>query len=272
MDLIDVLMEQLDEHWSEPVQTPEFLPELFHQVPQNHDDRDEIICELCAADMEWRWKTASKHSFQMHPFDHAKALTSEVSGSLLAQTELPKRLSAKPTAAEYFAFPEVSGCAANWLQELVMAEWQTVRNHHVDPDIRTYRRLWREDADWNSRLSLLLGKLAPLFATVTRSGQVCMRQILPVRFCIGRQKLGEPAVPCWNSLERRLALADGKQKSLSRSQFQVERISLKRVTLRNGSSAVSVPFGDTKLCPGEVVELTLPVTIDIADMVLRLEL
>ena len=58
MDVIDDAVAELDRGWQARPYDEECLKRLLEAVPVTEPQREAVLVELCAADMEWRWRTS----------------------------------------------------------------------------------------------------------------------------------------------------------------------------------------------------------------------
>ena len=219
------ILDQLDRQW-----TSGGCPDLSALIAKVPAIEPELIWELCAADLEWRWR--------MH-----------------AQKDADCRddfLPATPRAADYRRLLNDQWNDPNCQRNLIEAEWCARSIWGDSPDVEDFSKSLPTIADWNSRLGNTLNALVPLEANLTSRS---MKRPFDFRvshdFIIGRQGLSEPKAPAWVEATSRLIVANSHYRVVSREQLKVRRTRLREVEVVNVSKVISGTWGGQHLEPGE---------------------
>lgn len=238
------ILDELDQQWAAGG-CPD-LQSLLAQVPANEP---ELIQELCAADLEWRWR---KHADgNLSPGDDS--------------------LPAKPIAADYRILLGDQWDDPDCRRNLLEAEWCARSIWGDTPDVDQFATQMPMQADWNSSLARELAALVPLQATLTSRS---LKQPISVRvnhdFIVGRQGAGEPKAPAWIAQTARLIVANSHYRVISRDQLRVRRTRLREVELSNISRVIAGTWGDHHLEPGQSARLQLPTSIKVGELEVQL--
>lgn len=243
----ELLLEQIDEQWK--IGAPPDLKTLLVQVPA---DEGALRVELCAADLEWRWRTEFP----------AESLGADSRPSL---PEKPKASDYRELLADHW---DDMACRRNLLE----AEW-CARSLWGDPvDVDEFAQQLPSESGWSERLSQQLHGFAPLDATLQGQTPGDRPRVFRVsqEFVIGRQQKGEPAAPAWVQAEGRLIVAGRSFRDLSREQFRVRRTKLLEVEVTNLSKN-EVQFVDSTLLPQAAMRIDLPFEVEAGTLKLAID-
>lgn len=239
------LIDDLDRQWSGGV--PPDLPSLLDRVPSGEDWLKE---ELCAADLEWRWRL------------HAKLRSEKVIGGLAAR---PGADSYRSLLGDRFGDCE---CRRN----LLNAEWNARSLWGDEPDLDEFAKQMPDHADWGERLQLQLYHVDPLLAVLTGRQ---LGEPISIRigrdFVIGRQASGEPEAPTWIEESGRLILANAHYRVMSRNQLRIRRTRCSEVELTNLSQMIGGRFGKHQIGPMENARISLPFSVTVGEISIKLD-
>ena len=267
IELLDELMEELDHQWCKGDFPNSILTDLIPRIAPDETDREEIICELCAADLEWRWRASealAKDSLNLSTgFEH-EMNSLQASPALSGwgdQSIVPQR----PKAADY---EHLLGDNSDLKQRMILAEW-TARGLHGDkPELESFTKLFPADAHWEKRLQTALDAVSSLRAIVKYKEHQEFSRFVPPRFEIGRQGRDEDPPLAWVADRNKLVVADLETTCLSRKQLAVLRIAENRVRISNISKNVSLDSQSEVLRPGADLCRALPCEIEIGEATL----
>lgn len=244
--LASKLLDDVDRTWSSGVAAN--LGELLAQVPAGSA---ELRVELCAADLEWRWRSASAERATGSP----------------SCTQLP----AKPTAHDYHRLLAEYWDDLNWRRTLLEAEWCARSLWGDAPDVDVFASQLPTQTQWHLQLAEQLHALSPIEATVTDAKHPEPR-VLRVShdFVMGRRQLGESEAPAWLGASRRLLIANEDVRELSRRQFRVRRTKAYEIEITN-TSKNRVDVGFRSLAAGEWMRTPLPFAFAVGDLRVMLD-
>jgi hypothetical protein len=284
MDILDELMEQLDQIWENRPADDGYILRLIQSIPSDYRLRGEVAIELCAADLEWRWRTSERERGVALSANSPDLRAS--SDSLLQMGIGPpsasssdgfivgsKRwLSMTPRASDYqpFLWEWWSSCGCR--QKMYLAEWQVRSSFGDQPEIFEFRKLWPNEPEWSRRLQLELDLLGFIRICVSRQGRELLVMRLPAEFTIGRQHRDEPAPPAWVNEQCKLVVADVGDTNLSRQQFQLTRTRLTEIQMTNSSRNVGISIDSAMLLPKQSRRLKLPIKMSVGDLTLKFEI
>lgn len=247
VDLASELLDRLDHQWASG--SAANLRELLAAVPDSGCDLSQ---ELCAADLEWRWRTAAAQSDESKDNDSFPA---------------------QPTADDYRPLLgqqwEAQGCAQN----LMEAEWCARSIWGDSPHVDDFAARLPDLEAWHDKLGARLNALAPVEVTAEVVGRFDTADFrVGHDFAIGRQNLGEPDPPAWIESTRRLVVVQSRERRISRHQLRIRRTRFREIELTN-TSKVKHQYGpEQRLVPGEVANLSLPTWIQLGDITLSVRL
>lgn len=225
MDALD----QIDSQWRSGTR-----PNIAPVIERLRGDGDPGTCiEVCAADLEWRWRTAHQRS--------------EQSG---------------PHACEYASLLAELWNEAENRRRMVEAEWLARSGWGDQPDLRQFSQTLPDQTELPAGLLDKLAAFSQLTVVVANlDGRELIAHALPSRFVIGRQARHEPPPPAWLSGPRRLIVAGSQDRSLSRHQIAVTRTRLHEVELENTSRSVDIELAAGPLGPGANARMATPLNI-----------
>lgn len=243
-DSAEELFDALDNAWSSG--SGMSVSRLLTKVPL---ESVETAVELCAADLEWRYRSDSDQ----------------------ACFGLPCR----PQAADYAKLLAEFSPDERLRKNLLEAEWCARSLWGDAPDIDQFAQQFAHqiagDESWREELAEQLCTLAPMYGTLASpSLKHGCSLILSSNFCVGRQSRDEPPAPTWNPKNNRLIVANSHYRVISRDQLQVRRTRRREVELKNVSSSIGGVWGKHPLGPGQSQRLRLPCEIGIGEMTLSI--
>jgi hypothetical protein len=209
--------------------------------------QSETAIELCAIDLEWRWRVGTT----------AKAS---------CKKSLQKGLPVCPFAEDYRVILGECWNAIDMRQRLMIVEWG-VRNVWGDrPDTDVFQLRFPEDMDVRQKLESHLDSLLPLNVSVLKNGSLIMQSKVPARFQIGRQRREEPTSPTWVNSTSRLLIAKSEERQISRKQVQIRRTRRGEIEITNAPGSFCVRLDLSILEPNQISRFTLPVELRFGDM------
>ena len=225
MDCLD----QIDSQWRRGAR-----PEIEPIIERLLGEGDHGTCiEVCAADLEWRWRTAHQRSERSGP--HARDYA--------------------PLLAELWNEAENR-------RRMVEAEWLARSGWGDQPDLKQLAQTLPDQTELPADLLDKLDAFSHLTVVVADlDGRELIAHALPSRFVIGRQTRDEPPPPVWLSGSRRLIVAGSHDRALSRQQIAVRRTRLHEVDLENRSRSVDIELAAGPLVPGTSARVATPVNI-----------
>lgn len=245
-ELLDDLLDQLDHAWS--AGKPIILEELFLQVGCLGM---ESACELCMADLEWRWRAQPGKTAAVTPKN--------------SNEQLFRGLPLRPQAKDY------QGLLIEWWgfddcrQMMVESEWLARSAWGDQPQADEF--LTGSVCPTISR-DLLIQKLdliTTLELKVDRAGMSTLQQIAPISFNIGRQKRRESPPVHWNAEARRLVAWSHDSLEFSRDQLAIRRTRVDEIEVTNLSKIHSLHIERIVLKPLESVCVSLPFKCGLKD-------
>lgn len=239
----DDAFDLLDQHWSsgDGIALPPLLETLdVGETPS--------IIELCAADLEWRWRT------------YAEGGGSPVHG-------LPRR----PFAKDYRELVGQLWSMEIHQRNLLEAEWCARSVWGDQPDVFTFAEPFAQWSGWTDELSAQLNRLRPMTAAVDGPG-FKQPQALAIThdFVIGRQGADDLPALSWDEMNNRLVVAAPTYRRISREQLRVRRTRIAEIELSNISRSVDGSWGQHYLAAGASMRLPLPCKIGIGSVKLHL--
>lgn len=237
------LFDELDRLWAETGCAD--LPLLLSQAPKSDAW---TRAELCAADLEWRWR---RH----------QAPGSE------SEKEFCESIPQRPNASDYERFLVESWDDDQTRCTLLEAEWGARCVWGDGPDLDEFSKLRSDCPKWSGVLSRQLYSLLPLEAVL--DGRQ-LRRPLTVRLSrdvvLGRQKIGEPKAPSYIEASGRLIIASSHFRSISREQLRLRRTRRNEVELTNVSKSTKGKFGSFELGPSESTRTELPLNLVVGEL------
>lgn len=261
---------------------------------------DELCVELCAADLEWRWRACQhKSSSRSHALSNATSHSSSTSAlrkraqhfaDHAPQAEESAR-KAGPLALEYAPLLDALLREDKHSRRMLEAEFLARSQWGDAPDIDAFltenRWLGQQDASppdirhrssssprdpqqVASDLTAQLDHLAQFRVAVIRADKLLLSVRVPPQFEIGRQNRHEPPPPVWMPATNRLVIASVADRNLSRHQIHIRRTRIHEVALTNTSRNVTLSLESSPLRPAETSRLPTPVTITINDLLVEI--
>ncbi len=233
------LLDKLDSQWQ--LGSRADLSALLEMVPTDH--RREMCVEICAADLEWRWRTsAARHQ--------------------LNQTFEGEHLSNRPRSVEYIRYLGGLWDDPDCRRRILEAEWSVRSVWGDSPDVDSFATQLPDRVDWHLELEHLLDGIAPLIISVDRNPEPLVCRI-PSRFVLGRQNSDEPSPPAWIASSNRMIVKEIEYRNLSREQIRFRRTRAQEIELSNISANVGVLLHCGTLLPGQRERVATPITIAI---------
>jgi hypothetical protein len=292
MDILD----DFDRRWRIG-ERPDLAPLIEHLRAQGDD---ELCVELCAADLEWRWRVR-----QHKPSSRSHSLSSATSHSPTAATlrnraqhfadhpphpdQHPKNTG--PLAIEYASLLDNLLRDHRYCQRMLEAEFLARSQWGDAPDIDAFLAESRglglpyanasETSDCSSAnlldtqqvagvLTAQLDHLAQFRVSVIRADKLLLSVRVPPQFEIGRQNRREPSPPVWLPETNRLVVANVADRNLSCHQIHIRCTRIHEVALTNTSRNVALSLESAPLRPTETTHLPTPVTVTINDLVVEI--
>ncbi|MEM1227106.1 MAG: hypothetical protein AAGJ40_15515 [Planctomycetota bacterium] len=241
------ILDEFDQQWAQF--NGAHLKQFIERVPTGHDD---LVQELCAADLEWRWRTKT----------NAPPLAFDDGG-----------LPSKPTANDYRSLLGGAWARACCRQQLLEAEWCARSIWGDAPHVDGFAKQMPEVHDWKTVLSRKLNDIVPLHVELRhQSGTSSMAARVSHDLVIGRQTSHEPVAPVWVESSARLIIAGAQDRRISRQQLRVRRTRLREVELTNVSTSTGGWWGEYRLDPGESTCIPVPTSIHVGDRIISLSL
>ncbi len=252
MDMLD----ELDGLWRRGQR-----PDLRQLLARLKYDGDTDLCiELCAADLEWRWRAMADKSDRSRRAANAWALSVSLADS-----------PAGPHASEYAPLLEGLWLDPSCQARMIEAEWLARSQWGDRPDLLHFLEAYPHLIEIKDELAEQLNQLAQLTMAVSKDDKPLLSLYLPARFVIGRQNRGEPAPPVWLPNQARMIVSSSDDRSLSREQMTVRRTRTHEIEIANSSRNVAISLENGTLSPGNSTRVPTPVAISLAGLCLRIE-
>ncbi len=275
MDVIDDYIQRLDQAWERCRYDQTALQSLLDEVPVDGRQAAAIRVELCAADLEWRWRctrdaelrqrSTAGHADEPRPTEikmRALAETATHTDSMSTQlAALPQR----PSAKDYSHLLGQVWELDSWRSQLQLAEWKARSALGDQPDLIEFAGL-SSQADWNELLLEALEEIAWFRVTLDDMLTAPVSRRMPPEFVMGRQFRDEAPPPTWLADERKLVVAPRTDTNISRQQIQVQRTQVYQLKITNLSSKVPIRIEDNVLPAHASVQLEMPVRIAFAGL------
>ena len=221
MTATEVLLDRLDSLWKDGV-----APNLGEFLADCHDP---VVCaEICAADLEWRWRSPERSPDTAWP-----AIAYE---ALLGDTwDLP--------ACRQLVID------AEWLARSAWGD-----KPHIDHFIAHHQLSESQCGSlWEKLDQVVLMKLI-----VGHNSKNVLEFTVPQELTLGRQNLWEPPSPAWIPDARRLVVADIQQRNISRKQLGIRRVRVEEIELVNFSERRALKIDIYEIAPGGTMSVFLP--------------
>ena len=234
MSSLDELLTRLDSLWN-LCKVPT-LVDLLSELPEaEHDAKT----ELCAADLEWRWRMSERCHLQPNLVTASK-------------------LTIRPSACEYSILLGESWHRKECRQRMTESEWIARSawgdKPHIDEFVGhdSFRR------SLSNSLVEQLDLIVPMKLRVSMENDVVLEIGNFDSLTFGRQNPWEPSPPAWIPESRRLVIADLAQKTFSREQGRLKRVKARELEIINLSSKAVLSLYLCALGPGESFRFTVP--------------
>lgn len=236
------LLDQLDRQWL--AGGPADLRALLNAVSP---DDDESSRELCAADLEWRWRVATERNAGDFP--------------------------ARPRGHDYADLLADHWHLIQCKRDLLEAEWCARCVWGDAPDVDQFASRLPTIENWTSHLIAQLQTLVPWSIDLSSSSlKRPMRLTASGDFVIGRQGAKEPAAPAWSAKTSRLIIANAHYRVISREQLRVRRTRTRQLQLTNVSKTTLYRSEDIRLQPGESTQVEFPCTLSVGELDITIDL
>lgn len=230
------LLERLDEQWS--AGSPADLPALLHQVPT---DQRHVSQELCAADLEWRWRSDESPADETFP--------------------------ANPRADDYAAMLEGQWQDIQCQKNIMEAEWCARCVWGDAPDVDEFAARLPTLDNWSTELTRQLHSLVPWTIELTSpSLKHPVAFGASGNFVVGRQGRGDPPAPAWVEKSDRVIIANSHFRIISRAQLRIRRTRVREMEMTNVSQTTRHKLGNTTLFAKESTRLSFPCSISVGEV------
>ncbi len=233
------LFDRLDTHWK--TRNRDDIRAIMKAAETQAEPTD-VRIDLCAADIEWRWRT------QSDPFR-------------IEATKVSRGSIAVPLATDYRSLLGPLWELPESRKRLLETEWLARSRFGDRPDVDDFARQMPENETWSNELADLLDTIAPLLMTFHEGHLLVLSCPGPAQFVIGRGTRDEPDAPAWNAKQRRAIVANVDFRQLSRTQLHVRRVRLEEIELTNISKNAPTQLLFTTLNPGQTLSCGLPLRI-----------
>ncbi len=240
MELLDRKLDELDECWGDETTGSRCLQHIVRSLPSELENREDVIVELCCADIEWRWRSQNKWFAATSPLIDPN--------STQPQSMIPL----------YEGILNELGDRPDNRRRLMLAEWRARSAWGDCPDLSEFVQASGFDQSASESLLEELDALAGLRVRIEMDDAIFECQVVG-EFEIGRQNINEPLPPKWLVDENRLLVARLEQTEVSRRQLVVCRTRVNEVEIRNVSRNVSIAIQSDVVSPGDCVRARLPV-------------
>lgn len=247
--------DRLDLHWKSRNQDD--IRSILRSA-ENDGQPSEVCIDLCAADLEWRWRMAAGPQGCWTPGPLGE------SESMLTPTPAAKDY--QPLLGPLWQTPDCR-------KQMLGAEWLSRSQFGDRPDVDQFADSvpsFEWDTQWLADLLDTVAFLQIDFHNVHTLVLTCPG---PSEFTIGRATRDEPSAPAWNAEQRRAIIANVDYRQLSRTQLQVRRVRLEEIEVTNISKSAPVQLSLGFLEPGQSQRCFLPfrITFDQCTLQIRCE-
>ncbi len=211
----------------------------IYQAAESRQESADVRIDLCAADIEWRWRTRSA------PLGFAVAKVGHTSAAV-------------PLATDYRSLLGPLWDLPDCRKRLLETEWLARSQFGDRPDVDDFARQMPENKTWPDELAGLLDTVAPMQMTFHEGHSLVLSCPAPNQFVIGRGTRDEPDAPAWNAKDRRAIVAGVDVRQLSRTQLSVRRVRLEEIEIINISKNVPTELLFVTLNPGQAFRCHLP--------------
>jgi hypothetical protein len=236
------LLDRLDNQWRKGI-----IPNLEELLRDLNDSEHEGRAELCAADLEWRWRTR-KH------------------GRPIAMTQGTATQPARPSAQDYQSLLGDAWQLPACQQRVIDAEWLARSAWGDKPHIDRFLGEYQLPESRTESLGQQLEQVVQMKLTVEQHSQIQLEISAPQDIILGRQNTWEPAFPAWIPAEQRLVVADVHQRNMSRKQLRLRRVRAEEIELTNVSGGGAIQVDRFALAPGQTMNAFVPFIFTINDL------
>lgn len=218
---MDALLDRLDFLWKDGR-----APDLNELLTDLHDPVSRA--ELCAADLEWRWR-------------------SQGLGPTMAWS-----------ASNYQAMMGSAWSLPACRQLLIDAEWLARSAWGDKPHIDHFVAHHQLAESHRGSLWEKLDQVVQMKLIVGRKSKKVLEFTVPFDITLGRQNPWEPSSPAWIPDTGRLVVADVQQRSMSRKQLGLRRVRAEEIELINCSERRALKIDIYEIAPGGTMNAFLP--------------
>jgi len=242
---LDELLIRLDSQWM-LCEVPKLVDFLSELPETEHDAKT----ELCAADLEWRWRMSENHQLQRN---------------LVAANDITLR----PSACEYSRLLGESWDREVCRQQMTESEWIARSTWGDKPHVGEFVGQDPFRLSLTESLVEQLDLVAPMRLRVERGNEIIFEIGNLNTLTIGRQRRSEPAAPAWVPESRRLVIADLAENAFSRDQCLLKRVRAREIEMTNLSAKNALTISFCVLGPGESFHFPVPLEFSINNFNLR---
>jgi len=230
----EVLLDRLDSLWRMGI-APNIEGMIYELSEVGYDGQT----ELCAADLEWRWRTQEQDI------------------QVATHRNIPNLL-ASPSATDYQSLLGNAWILPACQQRMIDAEWLARSAWGDKPHINDFVAQYRLSELQTESVSQQLNHVLPTQLEVLRNAEIVQVIFCPNDIILGRQNSGEPSSIAWIPESRRLIVADIHQRDLSRNQLRLRRVRAEAFELTNLSKQVSLTTDCKALAAGQTLSKQVP--------------
>lgn len=221
MTSTDALLDRLDFLWKDGL-----APNLNDLLAGCHDPM--ARAELCAADLEWRWRVQGLSPITAWPASNYQAILGDA-WSLPACRQL-----------------------------LIDAEWLARSAWGDKPHIDHFVAHHQLAESQKGSLWKKLDQVVQMKLIVGCSSKNVFEFSVPFDITLGRQNSWEPSSPAWLPDTGRLVVADMQQRNISRKQLGLRRVRVEEIELINLSERRALKIDIYEIAPGGTMNAFLP--------------
>lgn len=234
MASLDELLIRLDSQWM-LCKVPT-LADYLSELPETEHDAK---TELCAADLEWRWRMSENPRLQ-----RSRVTASDIT--------------LRPSASEYSQLLGESWDREVCRQQMTESEWIARSTWGDEPHVGEFVGQDPFRLSLTESLVEQLELVAPMRLRVERGNEIVFEIGNLNTLTIGRQRRSEPAAPAWVPESRRLVIADLAENTFSRDQCRLKRVRAREIEMTNLSTKNALAISFCVLDPGESYHFSVP--------------
>ena len=231
---MDALLDRLDFLWKDGL-----APDLNELLTDVHDPV--ARAELCAADLEWRWR-------------------SQGLGPIMAWS-----------ASNYQAMMGTAWSLPACRQLLIDAEWLARSAWGDKPHIDHFVAHHQLAESQRGSLWEKLDQVVQMKLIVVSNSKKVLEFTVPFDITLGRQNPWEPSSPAWIPDTGRLVVADVQQRSISRKQLGLRRVRAEEIELINCSERRALKIDIYEIAPGGTMNAFLPFVFSFNNLTISAE-